>query len=102
MQFKLLAKIIMIHDRSTSPAFKDAKIGDEIYFTCNLKGNYHRGATYVSCHNFRTGGYTCLSFNKLQWVLEKFDFEVLSNGCEPELQYSEKVNGSDCDEHNAK
>ena len=98
MQFKLLAKIIKIHGKSTSPAFKDVKIGDEIFFTCDLKGSYHRGATYISCHNRRTDCYTNLSFNQLQWILDKFDFEVLSNGGESEFQYLEKVNCSDCNE----
>lgn len=69
--------ITNIKSKSTSPAFKDAEIGDHIEFSTPLEraGGSRRStkATYIRCVNCRTHGISKLSFNQLANTLDKID-----------------------------
>jgi hypothetical protein len=76
-----VGKITNILGKSTSPAFKDVQIGDEIEFSVPLEavgGNRSTYAVYIDCTNLRTKGMSCLSFNQLGRIMEKFEFQEVN------------------------
>lgn len=82
MDLRCVAKITAFHGRSTSGAFKDVRRGDIIVFDCPItksevgaKSLAH--AKKINVINMRTGGKTCLTFNKLAIVIKNFEFEEL-------------------------
>ena len=84
MDLKCIAKISAIHGKSTTGAFKNAIVGDEIIFTCPMtkagrredSGGYGTTrAKYINISNARTGGKSELTFNQIERVLKNFEFE---------------------------
>ena len=84
MDLKCIAKISAIHGKSTTGAFKNAMVGDEIIFTCpmtkagrrNDSGGYGTTyAKYINISNTRTGGESSLTFNQIERVLNNFELE---------------------------
>lgn len=81
MKMSCVGKITNILGKSTSPAFKDVKIDDEIVFCVPLAavgGNRSTYAVYIDCTNVRTREKSCLSFNQLGRIMEKFEFEEVT------------------------
>ena len=81
MKMSCVGKIINILGKSTSPAFKDVQIGDEIVFSVPIEAvgrNRSTYAVYINCTNVRTENTSCLSFNQLGRIMEKFEFEEVN------------------------
>lgn len=73
LTLKTTATVIKINRKSSSPCFKDLKVGDVIEFSVPIiKVGRNRGtyATYILCHNCRTDVESELSFNQIEKVLE--------------------------------
>ena len=78
LTLKTTATVTKINRKSTSPCFKDLKIGDVIEFSVPIvRVGRHRGtyATYILCHNCRTNVESQLSFNQIDKVLECCELE---------------------------
>lgn len=73
LTLKTTATVTKINRKSSSPCFKDLKVGDVIEFSVPIiKVGRNRGtyATYILCHNCRTDVESQLSFNQIEKVLE--------------------------------
>lgn len=74
LTLKTTATVTKINRKSTSPCFKDLKIGDAIEFSVPISyagyGSHGTCATYIRCYNRRTNAESRLSFNQLDRVLE--------------------------------
>lgn len=82
MTLKTQAKCIKVLKKSASPAFQDIRVGDTIFFSCDIKAcgrNKSTYATYICCKNERTGEESNLSFNQIERVLKNFEFEEIKN-----------------------
>ena len=82
LTLKTTATVTKINRKSSSPCFKDLKIGDVIEFSVPIiRVDRHRGtyATYILCHNCRTDVESQLSFNQIEKVLECCELEELFN-----------------------
>lgn len=81
LTLKTTATVIKINRKSSSPCFKDLKIGDVIEFSTPIirvgrsRGTY---ATYILCHNCRTDVESQLSFNQIEKVLECCELEEIN------------------------
>lgn len=73
---KTTATVTKINRKSSSPCFKNLKVGDVIEFSipiknvgrkCSRRGSL---AAYILCHNCRTGAESELSFNQIEKVLD--------------------------------
>lgn len=81
LTLRTTAIITKINRKSTSPCFKDLKIGDVIEFSVPIvRVGRHRGtyATYILCHNCRTDVESQLSFNQIEKVLECCELEEIN------------------------
>lgn len=81
LTLKTIATVIKINHKSSSPCFKNLKVGDVIEFSVPIQsvgrsGDY-RGtlAAYILCHNCRTDVESTLSFNQIEKVLECCELE---------------------------
>lgn len=73
LTLKTIATVTKINRKSTSPCFKDLKVGDVIEFSVPIfRTRRHRVtyAIYILCHNCRTNAESKLSFNQIEKVLE--------------------------------
>ena len=87
MDLKCVATITEARGNSTTGAFKGAKVGDKIYFTCPMtRAGYRHGgnglhgttyAKYIHIENVRTGGVSDLTFNQIEKTLKNFEFEEI-------------------------
>lgn len=80
LTLRTTAAVAKINRKSSSPCFKDLKIGDVIEFSVPIvKVGRHRGtyATYILCHNCRTNVESQLSFNQIEKILECCELEEL-------------------------
>lgn len=84
LTLKTTAIVTKINRKSSSPCFKDLKIGDVIEFSVPIQavgrsGSY-RGtyATYILCHNCRTNVESQLSFNQIEKVLECCELDEIN------------------------
>lgn len=78
LTLKTTATVTKINRKSSSPCFKDLKVGDVIEFSVPIiRVGRHRGtyATYILCHNCRTDTKSKLSFNQIEKVLECCELE---------------------------
>lgn len=79
LTLKTIATVTKINRKSSSPCFKDLKVGDVIEFSVPISyaGNSRHGtcATYILCHNCRTDIESQLSFNQIEKVLECCELE---------------------------
>ena len=81
MKMRCTGIITKILGNSTSPAFKGAKIGDEIDFSVPIRavgGNRSTYAVYITCENIRTNEVSELSFNQLGRIMKKFEFQEVN------------------------
>lgn len=67
------SRVVSVNRKSTSPAFDDLMVGDELEFKVELasvgrgyKGTY---AAYIECVNQRTQAKTVMSFNQSDKIL---------------------------------
>ena len=81
LTLKTTVTVTKINRKSSSPCFKDLKIGDVIKFSipiksvgrkCSQRGSL---AAYILCHNCRTDMESQLSFNQIEKVLECCELE---------------------------
>lgn len=74
LTLRTTATVTKINRKSSSPCFKDLKIGDVIEFSVPIKyagyASHGTCATYIRCYNKRTNTESRLSFNQLDRVLE--------------------------------
>ena len=73
LTLRTTATVIKINRKSSSPCFKNLKVGDVIEFSVPIiRTGRSRGpcATYILCHNCRTDVESQLSFNQIEKVLE--------------------------------
>ena len=81
LTLKTIAIVTKINRKSSSPCFKDLKVGDTIEFSIPIKRvgkrDSHGGslAAYIFCHNCRTDVESQLSFNQIEKVLECCELE---------------------------
>lgn len=81
LTLKTTATVTKINRKSSSPCFKDLKIGDVIEFSIPIKnvgrkcGRRGSLAAYILCHNRRTNAESELSFNQIEKVLECCELE---------------------------
>lgn len=79
MTLRTSAIVKKINRKSTSPCFKDLKVGDVIEFSIEIKrvGMNSRGtrAAYIRCCNMQTGNVSVLSFNEIVNVLNCCELE---------------------------
>lgn len=81
LTLKTTVTVTKINRKSSSPCFKDLKIGDVIKFSIPIKNvgrsGAYRGslAAYILCHNCRTNVESKLSFNQIEKVLECCELE---------------------------
>lgn len=79
LTLKTTATVTKINRKSSSPCFKDLKIGDVIEFSAPIKrAGRNRGqtySTYILCHNRRTGQESSASFNQINKILECCELE---------------------------
>lgn len=81
LTLRTTATVTKINRKSTSPCFKDLKVGDVIEFSVSIvRVGRHRGiyATYILCHNCRTDVESQLSFNQIEKVLECCELEEIN------------------------
>ena len=81
LTLKTTATVTKINRKSSSPCFKDLKVGDVIEFSVPIvRVGRHRGtyATYILCHNCRTDVESQLSFNQIDKVLECCELEEIN------------------------
>ena len=82
MTLKTTCKVTAIHKNSSSPAFKNLKVGDLIYFSIPVApaGTGGRGtyASYIQCENLKTNEISKLSFNQISRVLDNFEWEEVN------------------------
>lgn len=81
LTLKTTATVTKINRKSSSPCFKDLKVGDVIKFSVPIiRVGRHRGtyATYILCHNCRTDVESQLSFNQIEKVLECCELEEIN------------------------
>lgn len=81
LTLKTTATATKINRKSSSPCFKDLKVGDVIEFSVPIvRVGRHRGtyATYILCHNCRTDVESQLSFNQIEKVLECCELEEIN------------------------
>ena len=85
LTLKTTATVTKINRKSSSPCFKDLKVGDVIKFSIPIKnvgkreGGRGSHAAYILCHNCRTNDESELSFNQIKKVLECCELEELFN-----------------------
>lgn len=83
MTLRTRAKVTKINRKSSSPCFKDLKIGDVIEFSIEIKrvGSSSRGtrAAYITCCNEQTGYESNLSFNQIGNILHCCELEEIEN-----------------------
>ena len=78
LTLRTTATVTKINRKSSSPCFKDLKVGDVIEFNVPIfrvgrnRGTY---ATYILCHNCRTNVESQLSFNQIEKVLKCCELE---------------------------
>lgn len=84
LTLRTTATVTKINRKSSSPCFKNLKVGDVIEFSVPIQavgrsGGY-RGtyATYILCHNCRTDVESQLSFNQIEKVLECCELEEIN------------------------
>lgn len=81
MKLRCIAECINIYKKSSSPAFRDLKIGDVINFSINIesvgKTSHGTHAAYINCYNPRTNQASSLSFNQIERVLANFEFREI-------------------------
>lgn len=73
LTLRTTATVTKINRKSSSPCFKVLKVGDVIEFSVPIiKAGRNRGtyATYILCHNRRTGKDSGASFNQIGQLLE--------------------------------
>lgn len=74
LTLRTTAIVTKINRKSSSPCFKNLKVGDVIEFSVPISyaGYTSHGtcATYIKCYNRRIGTESRLSFNQLDRVLE--------------------------------
>lgn len=74
LTLRTTATVTKINRKSSSPCFKDLKVGGVIEFSVPIKhagyASYDTCATYIRCHNKRTNTESRLSFHQLDRVLE--------------------------------
>lgn len=74
LTLRTTATITKINRKSSSPCFKDLKVGDVIEFSVPIKrAGSNKGqtySTYILCHNRRTGQDSGASFNQIGQLLE--------------------------------
>ena len=81
LTLRTTATVTKINRKSSSPCFKDLKIGDVIEFIVPIQavgrssGYRNTLATYILCHNCRTDTESELSFNQIKKVLECCELE---------------------------
>lgn len=84
LTLKTIATVIKINRKSSSPCFKDLKVGDMIKFSTPISyAGYSRNgtaATYIKCYNSRTKTESKLSFNQIHNVLSCCELEEVSDG----------------------
>ena len=81
LTLKATAIVTKINRKSSSPCFKNLKVGDVIEFSVPIiRVGRHRGtyATYILCHNCRTDVESQLSFNQIEKVLECCELEEIN------------------------
>lgn len=81
LTLKTIATVTKINRKSSSPCFKNLKVGDVIEFSVPIvRVGRHRGtyATYILCHNCRTDVESQLSFNQIEKVLECCELEEIN------------------------
>ena len=87
LTLKTTATVTKINRKSSSPCFKDLKVGDAIKFSVPIKrAGRNRGqtySTYILCHNCRTGQESSASFNQIGQLLECCELE--ENNYEKEI-----------------
>lgn len=83
MTLRTSAKITKINRKSSSPCFRDLKVGDVIEFSISIKrvGRSSRGthAAYIRCCNMQTGNVSVLSFNQIVNILNCCEMEELED-----------------------
>lgn len=82
LTLKTTATITRINRKSSSPCFKDLKVGDVIEFNAPISYAGHAAhgtrATYIACKNTRTKAESKLSFNQIHRVLECCELKEIS------------------------
>lgn len=79
LTLKTTATVTKINRKSSSPCFKDLKVGDVIEFSVPIERAGRNGgrtySTYILCHNRRTGKESGASFNQIDKLLECCELE---------------------------
>lgn len=74
LTLRTTATVTKINRKSSSPCFKNLKVGDMIEFSVPISyagyASHGTCATYIRCYNRRTNAESRLSFNQLDKVLE--------------------------------
>lgn len=82
LTLRTTATVTKINRKSSSPCFKDLKVGDVIEFSVPISyagyGSHGTCATYIRCYNRRTNAESRLSFNQLDRVLECCELEEIN------------------------
>lgn len=82
LTLRTTATVIKINRKSSSPCFKDLKIGDVIEFSVPIKYAGFSGqgtrATYIKCRSRRTNAESQLSFNQFHRVVECCELEEIN------------------------
>lgn len=89
LTLRTTATVTKINRKSTSPCFKNLKVGDVIEFSVPVSYARYSGhgtcAIYIRCYNRRTNAESRLSFNQLDRVLECCELEENNNGVPNEI-----------------
>lgn len=89
LTLKTTATVTKINRKSSSPCFKDLKVGDVIEFSVPIlyagNGSHGSYATYIRCYNRRTNAESQLSFNQIEKVLECCELEENNNDMSNEI-----------------
>lgn len=89
LTLRTTATITKINRKSSSPCFKNLKVGEVIEFSVPISyagyGSHGTCATYIRCYNRRTNAESRLSFNQLDRVLECCELEENNNGVSNEI-----------------
>lgn len=82
LTLKTTATVTKINRKSSSPCFKNLKVGDVIEFSVPISyagySSHGSCATYILCHNCRTDTESRLSFNQIERVLECCELEEVN------------------------